>query len=192
MSDALSDIRKDDELARLGDLLHRKEQEFLAAPDPAKAAELQALWADYARAGSGYWSSPNRDKAMERVALYAAYLEGGELDSGPLEADQRDTEGTFNLRVGAGFIVNIGEVEAYILRKLRELGGPRPVSFSSFRVQLAVEDVKRLSCAACPDFGYCHGGCNTKNKDEYHRRQERREKGAALLNQQARSGRLSG
>lgn len=181
MSDALSDIRKDDELARLGDLLRRKEREFLAAPDPAKAAELQALWASYARAGSGYWSSPNREKALERVALYAAYLEGEELDRRPLEADQEAVEGTFNLRVGAGFIVNIDKVEAYVLQKLRELGGRNSVDFSNFRVKLAVVEVERLSCAVCPDFGYCRGTCRTRSEEEYRQRQERRDRGAALL-----------
>ena len=182
MSDALTDIRKDSELSQLWGRIHQKEKEFFEGPDKEKAAELQKLWANYYYSGSGYWSSPNRGKALERIALYEKYLTENCMDPKPLLVDQDPGENVFNIRIGAGFIVNSGEIESYIMRKIYERRDGIPVYYSNFRIKISVEEVERVSCAECPDFGDCIGTCNSRNENEYRQRRERREKGKIILN----------
>ena len=192
MSDALTDIARDEELGRLARLIRKKEKEFLASPDRGKAAELRDLWAEYYHSPSGYWGSPNRRRAAERVALYSDYLEGKEADFSSVSAELYMEEGTFVLRVGAGFIVNISDVEDYILRKIWEACGG-PLQYTGFRVRVAVERPERVTCASCPDFGgFCSPSCGGRNEEEYRRRRERAEAGEALLRDPGSFGALAG
>ncbi len=74
MSDALTDINRDQ---RINDILIRIEKAegaFGVNPDVAKAEELIELWKEYERMPSGYWSSSNEQLAYERIALYNLYI----------------------------------------------------------------------------------------------------------------------
>jgi|GEM_PF-3341444 len=192
MSDALTDIARDEELGRLARLIRKKEREFLASPNREKAVELRDLWAEYHRSPRGYWGSPNRRRAAERVALYTDYLAGKEADFSAVSAELCAGEGTFVLRVGAGFIVNISDIEDYILHKIwKTCGGP--LQYSSFRVRVVVDRVERVTCAACPDFGeFCSATCGGRDEEEYRRRRERAEAGEALLRDPGSFGALAG
>ncbi|MGB9848887.1 MAG: hypothetical protein ACPLSY_03540 [Moorellaceae bacterium] len=181
MSDALTDIARDEELGRLARLISKKEKEFLSSPDREKAAELRGLWAQYYRSPRGYWGSPNKRRAAERVVLYTDYLAGKDVDFTAVLAERNSDEGTFFFRVGNGFIVNSGDLEEYILWKIwKTCGGP--VSFSNFKVKITVEEVGRMTCATCPDFGLsCSSTCNNRVEEEYRLRRERAEAGEVLL-----------
>ncbi|MGB9858481.1 MAG: hypothetical protein ACPLQP_00935 [Moorellaceae bacterium] len=168
MSDALTDIHRDEVLASLRRELRRKEKQFLAEPSAERAKELFSLWKKYYGSPHGYWSGPNRMMALERLAFYHEWTP--EKGLGPLPAYYRP-EGVTLIEFGAGFIANSGVLEDLVADAIGSAFGG-PVSHAKYLVRIAVEPVKKVSCGECPLFNdYCGSlHCESKNLDELRKR----------------------
>lgn len=168
MSDALTDIHRDEALASLRVELRRKEREFMAEPSAEKAKELFSLWKKYYRSPCGYWSGPNRMMALERLAFYHEWTP--EKGLGPLPVYYRSKDVTL-VEFGAGFIANSGVLEDLVADAIRNAFGG-PVSHAKYLVKINVEPVKKVSCGECPLFSdYCGSlHCESKSLDELRKR----------------------
>ncbi|SMB96794.1 hypothetical protein SAMN00808754_1654 [Thermanaeromonas toyohensis ToBE] len=168
MSDALTDIRRDEVLASLRRELRRKEREFMAEPSREKAEELFLLWKKYYRSPHGYWSGPNRMMALERLAFYHGWTP--EKGLGPLPAYYRPKDVAF-IEFGAGFISNSSALEDLVADAIRRAFGG-PVNYAKYLVKITVEPLKKVSCGECRLFSdYCGSlHCESKSLDELRKR----------------------
>jgi hypothetical protein len=177
LSDALTDIRRDEERQRLLGRIRRLEREFLAEPDREKARELERLWVGYARLPHGYWGGPNRSKAFERVA----YFHQWRPEDGMEWLARFHREDVVVVRTGDGFVVGNDAFEDLFARAVFEQGCG-PFAHSVFRARVRIE-VERLTCRACPRFNELCGTvvCHSKVDAELAERWKRVERGRALV-----------
>ena len=180
MSDALTDISRDQQRNDVLIKIERAELNFQENPNQEKAKELIKLWKEYVRMPSGYWSSSNESLAYERVALYNLYVETGEVPVLPILVYE-NSQSTIDkvIRVGAGFIVE--SLDKRILSKIHEKTKVNP-NYRNFRVKLVLEEVEEVSCSKCPlMYRGCSGGCESKNLDELKKRRELTALGKSLV-----------
>jgi len=176
LSDALTDIRRDEERAELLRCIYRLEREFLAAPDREKAGELERLWAAYARQPHGYWGGPNSVKAYERVA----YFHDWQPEDGTRWLAEFYGEG-IAVRTGASFLMDRDVFEEMFARIVFEQKCG-PFAHSVFRVKVKME-VERLTCRSCPKFSELCGtvACYSKVERELEERWRKADYGRALV-----------
>lgn len=167
MSDALTDIARDERRGEISREISRAERDFLRQPGPDRAKKLIELWKQYIYIPSGYWTSSNETLAYERIGLYDRYLQTGEIPDLPDVKLDKDPPGVIDtvVRVGEGFIVDrIGD---RILNEIYKACGP--TNFRNFHIRLVVEKVEEVTCKRCPELrNICLGnyGCNSKRPDE--------------------------
>ncbi len=77
MSDALTDIYRDQKRAEILREIEKKEREFYKSPSRELAKELIALWERYANSGRGYWGSPNIRLAHAKMGFYKHFIDTG-------------------------------------------------------------------------------------------------------------------
>lgn len=176
MSDALSDIRRDEEREEILKRIRRLERQFLAEPDREKAGELERLWAGYARLPHGYWGGPNREEAYERVA----YFHDWQPEDGAEWLASFHRKDAVAIRTGAGFLMDREVLEDLFARAVVEQGCG-PFAHSVFQARVRIE-VERLSCRTCPRFNELCGAvvCRSRADEELAERWERVKRGRVL------------
>lgn len=176
MSDALTDIRRDEERMGLLQRIRQLEREFLAAPDREKAGDLERLWAAYAQMRRGYWGGPNKALAWERVAWYHAWRP----EEGTEWLARFYGEGA-TVETGAGFVADSRVFEDLFKRAVLEQG-QGPFSHSVFRVKIRME-VERLTCRNCPRFSKTCGTavCDSQVDEELAERKKLAKEGRVLV-----------
>jgi radical SAM protein with 4Fe4S-binding SPASM domain len=180
MSDALTDIRRDQQRFDILNEIEKAESAFSENPNPAKAEELIGFWKEYIRIPRGYNSSSNKTLAYEQIALHNLYIETGKAPVFPI-LNYENSQSTIDrvVRVGNGFIVK--SLDRHILQLIEEMTGTHP-NYRNFRIKLVLEEVEETSCSTCPFFRRgCSGGCESINLDEFKKRRELAEKGQYLL-----------
>lgn len=162
MSDALTDISRDQQRFDTLSKIKKAESVFSENPTPEKAEELINLWKEYLRIPRGYSSSSNETLAYERIALYNSYIETGRSPGFPI-LNNENSQFTIDkvVRVGNGFIVE--SLDKHILRLLEEITGTHP-NYRNFRIKLVLEEAGEVTCSTCPFFRRgCSGGCESIN-----------------------------
>ncbi|SHF65997.1 hypothetical protein SAMN02745218_02815 [Desulfofundulus australicus DSM 11792] len=179
MSDALTDIRRDEELASLVREIRKKERDFMAGPAAEKARELFGLWKEYYHMPRGYWGAPNRTKALERLAFYHDWTP--EKGLGPLPAYHRPND-VLLVQFGAGFIANISNFEELLAGEIRRVFGGR-TDHTKYLVRVTVEPLEEVTCKNCPLFDVYCGGlyCGSKVPEELRERIEAAEGARKLV-----------
>jgi len=74
MSDALTDISRDEEREEILNKIYLTEQEFYKNMTRKKAEDLISLWQEYLRVSRGYWTATNSRKAFAKIGAYREYL----------------------------------------------------------------------------------------------------------------------
>ncbi len=165
MSDALTDIRRDNERENLRILIKKNEREFLEQPTQEKAQELIGLWKEYCFSRRGYRGSPDQRGAMERIGFYVTWKEGESVDYLiKISKLQNRIPGTVILSKGWGFITNTSDIADEIAREARKF---MPINnLTSYKVKISVDSVELITCGVCPDYGECGSGCEGRNEEE--------------------------
>ena len=174
MSDALTDISRDQDRSGLLSRIGRIETEFLKSPDKDKAKELMSFWAEYADMPRGYWGSSNETFAYERIGMYDTYLKTGQIPDFLTVNNQKI------IRIGNGFIVD--GIEKDVLCHLSKIYGD--INHRNFQFTLTIEEITEVSCGECLYFCKMCGKnyyCKSKNLDELKKRKELTEIGKGLL-----------
>lgn len=149
MSDALTDMKRDERLEELRAAIVREERAFLAAPDAERAWRLAAMWEEYAVFPRGFHASPNREAAWERAVLYRTWPAHAERLARLLRAVYEP--GTAVVEVDEwGRLRDRGALAEMILEEMRRHGA---VYGFLHRVRVSVEYLGRVTCAECPRFG---------------------------------------
>lgn len=176
MSDALAEIARNEERAKLLRRIHCLEGDFLLVPTLEKAYELAKLWTAYARMSSGHPGWPNRAQACERVARFHEWRRGDDL-----EWLARFHAGGLVVETGDGFVVN-GRIFDPLLQDQVARQKQGPFSWSVFRVRVRME-VRRVTCRDCPRLDAACGTvrCNSRVDEELAERRELLRRGEALL-----------
>lgn len=184
MSDALTDISRDEARAKISKKIYDLESDFSADPIKEKAVELIELWRQLLLSPKGYSSSPNTWFAYERIGMYKMYLESGEIPN--LRLSNKATINTKRaeifLRYGNGFIMedSLGD---WISSAIYENTGKMP-RYRNFKVKLTLEEVEEVTCMNCPCFnGYCGSiECRSINPEELDERKDIASYGKKLTN----------
>ena len=179
MSDALTDISRDQQRFDTLSKIEKAESVFPENPIPEKAEELISLWKEYLRIPRGYSSSSNKTLAYERIALYNLYIETGKAPVFPI-LNYENSQPTIDrvVRVGDGFVVE--SLDRHILQLIEKITGTHP-NHRNFRIKLVLEEVEETSCSTCPFFRRgCSGGCESMDLDEFTKRRELVEAGKHL------------
>ncbi len=180
MSDALTDISRDQQRCDTLSEIEKAESVFSENPIPEKAKELINLWKAYLRIPRGYSSSSNETLAYERIALYNSYIETGRSPGFPI-LNNENSQSIIDkvIRVGNGFIVE--SLDKHILQLVEEITGTHP-NYRNFHIKLVLEEAGEVTCSTCTFFGRgCSGGCESMNLDEFKKRRELAEKGKYLV-----------
>jgi hypothetical protein len=167
MSDALTDIRRDDQRGRVLKKIDNAENEFLENPSKDKAENLIRLWDEYLSIKRGYWGSPNKSIAYEQIGLLKRYLKAGEIVGMKRQRIKTDSDELDKvISIGEGFIAE-GNVEGWVMGELwNAFGNP---NHKNFKINLKIEGMEEVSCRDCPYLNsYCGSnyGCRSKNLDE--------------------------
>lgn len=183
MSDALTDIARDQHRSELLEEIANTERDFLTQPTKQKASRLIELWKRYIYTPRGYWTSSNTTWAYERIGYFAKYLETGEVPNLPGVRLKEDPPGVIDtiIRVGAGFIVD--QIEDRILDEVYKVC-KGPLNYKNFHIRLVLEKAEEVTCKACPNLsdicGY-HYGCESKCMEELHVRKALADEGRHVI-----------
>lgn len=180
MSDASSDISRDQQRFDIENEIEKAESAFFESPSHKKAEELIKLWKKYVHMPSGYWSSSNESLAHERIALYDLYIKTNKIPVFPiLSNDKSQLVIDKVIRVGNGFIVN--GLDNIILNQIFNKTNINP-SLKKFRIRLVLEEAEEITCSICPFMHRnCSIGCKSMHKEELKERRELAEKGKYLV-----------
>ena len=173
MSDALTDIGRDQKTSISSAGIYLKEKEFFEKPTISLAKELVKMWTEYSQLPSGYSKSPNRIMAQERVCLFEKFI--ADNDKTILNLLREIFGGGIVIRYGNGFIVNSSDIFEQIEMAICESTEKSIPSFRNFRIKFEVEYLGEISCATCPSFSGMCGDfcCNSKNEKELEERMGR-------------------
>ncbi len=80
MSDALTDIARDERRAEVSERILELEMKFLDDNiNIAEVGKLIQLWEEYRSIGRGYWGMSSQKLASRRIEKYKSFLANGEV-----------------------------------------------------------------------------------------------------------------
>lgn len=169
MSDAITDIARDDDMARIRAKISNAEANFATSPSKEKAKNLIKLWQEYISMPSGYCGAPSKSMAYEQIGYLLTYLETG--DTGWLTDDSAGTNpNEFNgtISVGNGFITT-NNIESWLKDRIYQYR-PDIIPYNrKYKINLQLDSIEELSCKHCPYLNNLCGPnfhCNSKNLGE--------------------------
>ncbi len=188
MSDALTDIYRDQKRAEILREIEKKEREFYDSPSKELAEKLIGLWKRYSDVRRGYFASSNLDMAYAKIGFYLHFIETGMLsDVFPEPPHDHDTWIAIRAIHGHGQWMGIDLDDLLCLIARRKYGRD-----DALKVKIDKEGnlvITPLTCHTCPEVfdrcgcritEYCKGNDVEARKERLRLYKELQDKGRAM------------
>ncbi len=188
MSDALTDIYRDQKRAEILREIEKKEREFYDSPSKELAEKLIELWKRYSDVRGGYFASSNLDMAYAKIGFYLHFIETGILsDVFPEPPHDYDTWIAIRAIQGHGQWMGIDLDDMLCLIAKRKYGRD-----DALKVEVEKEGnlvITPLTCHTCPEVfdrcgcgitEYCKGNDAEARKERLRLYKELQDKGRSM------------
>ena len=195
MSDALTDIYRDQKRAEILREIEKKEREFYKSPSRELAEKLIELWKRYSDIGGGYWTSSNLEMAYAKIGFYLHFIETGiaPIRVFPEPLSERDTWIAWRAIGGHGQWMGIDLDDMLCLIARRKYDRD-----DTLKVKVDKEGnliITPLTCHTCPEMfsklgcripEYCKGNDVEARKERLRLYKELQDKGRSIEDQKVR------
>ncbi len=182
MSDALTDIARNEELAEENSRINQLELDFCKNPSTDKAKKLIQKLKGLVGMKSGYWNSSPRSWAYERISLYTDFMQYPNSADEIKKAVKSQQQYQFHFAVG-GHERLMGERKDVAIIALRKKYQDVPHAFKAVVEDDGRLNLEKISCVECVNGRGCSltNACNCYNQEEYETRVRRVKIGKLLV-----------